>query len=423
MNPPNQALTVVAPLDRDPVRLQALRDLLAGVQKELRRQPAPFDPGRLPDTHFTRFIVLEDHELDPVLVWESNHDGKPLDYLRRAALAQPAGLDAIFAFCPGAPRAADPDAFARWAERHSLPYAAFHCAYRGTPKREVDAAIAAHRAIRAYLDEHRARLLRASPVEIEREIRAHLRALPDLDLTDYHKPVRDWLDRAWARLKLVKVLRHAPRGLRWYRQIPHAQAGEPVDEFDHPPHGKQEAIVQEDHIRQNQLTHVVDVKPGWFRRMNLDLVMQVIESEARAKYVHGELGGISSIHFARWVLVKDPRPGQHRDTRRDRLLFMSNYDFSWDSYLGEFIDRASKGLTAVWSNTEGFPRTKGLYDEGSRDEERFKQWTRNRQIPTDLWWSGVPESTVENVRNDVWIRRKLMRPMTDEELREWLTRL
>lgn len=415
MNPPSQALTVVVPLVRDPARLLELRELLARTQKDLRHQPALFDPSQLPDTHFTRFIVLEDPDLDPLLVWESNHDGRAADYLRRAAAAQPAGLAAIFDFCPGSPGTADPDAFARWAKRYCIPYQAFHCAYRGVSKREVDAAIAVHRAIRIFLDANRVRLLRAAPAEIEAEVRAHLRSLPDIDLIDYHRPVRDTLDRVWARVKLVKLLRHAPRAVPWIRQIPLAQANEPVEEIDRPVHGKDIAIVQEDHIRQNQLTHIVDVKPGWFRRMNLDIIMQYIESDARAKYVHGDLGGISSIHFARWVLLRHPK--------RDRLLFMSNYDFSWDSYLGEFIDRQSTGLTAVWSNTEGFPTTEGLSGKGSRDEERFKQWTRNRQIPTDLWWSGVPESTTENVRNDVWIRRKLMRPMTDQELPEWLTRL
>lgn len=415
MNPPCQALTVVVPLENVRERLDELRQLLARTQKELRNQPTPFDPAKLPDTHFTRFLVIEDKELEPLLVWESNHDGRARDYLRRCAEAQPDGLDAIFAFCPGAPRTADPAAFARWAHRHSIPYQAFHVAYRGVSKREVDAAIAVHEAIRAYLDEHRARLVHAAPVEIEGELRRHLRGRADIDLTDYHRPVRDLLDRSVGYLRMAKILRYVPQGLRWWRELQIAQSKEPVEPIDRPVHGKEEAIVQEDRIRQNQLTHIVDVKPGWFRKMNLDIIMHYIEAEARGKYVHGDLGGISSIHFARWVLLKHPR--------RDRLLFMSNYDFSWDSYLGEFIDRQSTGLTAVWSNTEGFPTTEGLSGKGSRDEERFKQWTRNRQIPTDLWWSGVPESTTENVRNDVWIRRKLMRPMTDEELTEWLTRL
>ena len=87
--------------------------------------------------------------------------------------------------------------------------------------------------------------------------------------------------------------------------------------------------------------------------------------------------------------------------RRHRLLFFSNYDGSWESYLGEFIDRAACGLTAVWSNTVGFPRTCRLLGAGARDEEAFKQWTRRHQILTQVWWSGVPDSTVQNIRDDV----------------------
>ena len=41
----------------------------------------------------------------------------------------------------------------------------------------------------------------------------------------------------------------------------------------------------------------------------------------------------------------------------------------------------------------------------------------------EVWWSGVPTATVQNVRNDVWIRRRLDRPMTEPELDQWLSQL
>jgi hypothetical protein len=137
--------------------------------------------------------------------------------------------------------------------------------------------------------------------------------------------------------------------------------------------------------------------------------------------VHGDLGGITSIHFARWVIVPDrwTKDGP----KRHRLLFFSNYDGSWESYLGEFVDRAAFGLSGVWSNTKGFPRTRNLIREGAKDEEAFKQWTRRHQIATQAWWSGVPDSTVQNIRNDLWIRRNFERALSDEELDEWLRRL
>ena len=156
---------------------------------------------------------------------------------------------------------------------------------------------------------------------------------------------------------------------------------------------------------------------GAFRLATLWLVLTVIDVAARVWSVRGDLGGITAIHFARWVILRDRRAVR---PRRHRLVFFSNYDGSWESYLGEFIDRASKGLTGVWSNTVGFPRSKRLLWEGASDEEAFKQWTRDHQIPTQVWWSGIPSSTVQNVRDDIWLRRRLDQTLDDKELARWL---
>jgi len=120
------------------------------------------------------------------------------------------------------------------------------------------------------------------------------------------------------------------------------------------------------------------------------------------------------------VILRDRRTGGRK---RHRLLFFSNYDGSWESYLGEFIDRAAYGLTAVWSNTMGFPPTEHLVCGGARNEEAFKQWTREHQIATQVWWTGVTHSTVQNIRDDIWIRRRLDRSMSDAELLTWMRKL
>src|SRR5262249_5555088 len=89
---------------------------------------------------------------------------------------------------------------------------------------------------------------------------------------------------------------------------------------------------REDHrgLVQNQLTHVVAIKPGWFRMKTLKLVLWSIGFLARHYYNRGNLGGIPSIHYARWMILEKQR----------QLLFFSNFDGSWESYLGDFIDQA-----------------------------------------------------------------------------------
>src|SRR5690606_10575116 len=114
----------------------------------------------------------------------------------------------------------------------------------------------------------------------------------------------------------------------------------------------------EDKIVQNQLTHLVEIKPGWFRSFTLKLVLNGIAYLVKISFNKGKLGGIPSIHFARWIIIDKGK----------RLLFFSNFDGSWENYLGDFVDKAAVGLTGVWSNTVEFPKTRFLLFKGARDE-------------------------------------------------------
>jgi hypothetical protein len=150
--------------------------------------------------------------------------------------------------------------------------------------------------------------------------------------------------------------------------------------------------VVEDVAVQNALSHCAVVKPGPVRRAALAVVFWAIRQRVAIVDRHtGSLGGIASIHFARWISLDGG----------ERLLFLSDYDGSWESYLAEFVDRASKGLSSIWSHTLGFPATRLLVFGGARDEEHFKRWTRERQIETPIWYSAYPSRTIANIHNDL----------------------
>jgi hypothetical protein len=169
--------------------------------------------------------------------------------------------------------------------------------------------------------------------------------------------------------------------------------------------------VVEDVAVQNALSHCVVVKPGVVRRLALRIVFWAIRQRVNIVDRHlGSLGGIASIHFARWV----PLDGG------DRLLFLSDYDGSWESYLAEFVDRASRGLSSIWSNTIGFPETWLLVFKGARDEDRFKRWTRDKQIETPIWYSAYPDRTVANIQNDLRIAQLLATDEPTPEDPAWL---
>jgi len=416
-----RALTVVAEI--------AGREELDRVLQQLRGQLQASFVSRLPDTHFTRFVIIDDDrgELPALLVWESNHDGSTAAYLAKCAGAEPAGLDAVLGCCAAYPArgARDRDAFVGWAKRRNVRAEAFYCAYRGVSRAQVDNDRAVHDAIRDYLDAHRGELVELAPVEIQHRLAAHVRA-QGLDARPQGDGEAMVLLRKlgyYAALVVVAAVAlvlfpiTVPMAYLGWKELRRREEDEQPPKATRPVHDDEGHRDLEDRIQQNQLTHVVDVKPGTFRLVTMRGFLFLVDVLSRGWCVYGDLAGITSIHFARWVLLKDPRG------RRHRLVFFSNYDGSWDAYLGEFIDRAAWGLTGVWSNTDGFPATEGLIRKGALDEEAFKQWARDHQRPTQVWWSGVRGATVQNVRDDVWIRRRLAGPVGDPDLPGWLRKL
>ena len=148
------------------------------------------------------------------------------------------------------------------------------------------------------------------------------------------------------------------------------------------------------------------------QEFTLRFVLAAINFVARFWANNGNLGGIPSIHFARWAVLDKGR----------RLLFLSNFDGSWENYLGDFIDKAAGGLTAIWSNTLGFPRTWLLVLAGARDEQRFKDFARKGQLGTEVWYTAYKELSVQNVNNNSRIRAGLYGSMSEPEALEWLRR-
>ena len=171
-----------------------------------------------------------------------------------------------------------------------------------------------------------------------------------------------------------------------------------------------EILARENQGTQNHMISVTQRKSGLTRRLTTRLAFWLIGTLARLQFQPGRLADIGTIHFARWVML----PGS-----RD-FAFLSNYGGSWESYLEDFITKAHNGLTAVWSNTVGFPRTENLIQKGATDGERFKRYARRSMLPTAFWFSAYPTLTTDNIRTNAAIRVGLAAAMTNEEATTWL---
>ncbi|MBC7891488.1 MAG: hypothetical protein H7Y12_04670 [Sphingobacteriaceae bacterium] len=426
------ALTVIAPIEE--VQAQELKETLAAIQQKIETNPIlPFK--QIPGIHFARFVLLDAYTdasgsvIPAQLAYSSNFDGSLSEHLHQIT-SPPVlmGFHRVFSGCVGFDHAAPP---ARAVEKFILKYQqkihTYYRGHRGMSVSQIKDENAVRNVIQAYLDV--TPLKGESTSQLKQQIEAHVaQQMPNwkppetVKLTTYSLRqvalfaglallvligISFYLS-AWLGASILLFFAGSALYLRHLEKTaqPLADGGKNFDKI-------QELSTNEDKIIQNQLTHLVPLQAGVFRRTVQQIALWALNTLARYTYNQGRLGDIGTIHFARWLLIDGGR----------RLLFFSNFDGSWENYLGDFVDRSATGLTLAWSNTQEFPRTKWLVTEGATDEELFKTWTRNYQLPTQVWYSGYRDLTVKNILRNRAIALGLYQPMTDAQTAEWLNLL
>lgn len=161
---------------------------------------------------------------------------------------------------------------------------------------------------------------------------------------------------------------------------------------------------------QNPMLSVTWVKPGPFRRFTLALGMWSIRLLVVSALRQGNLGRIVTVHFARWVKP----PGS------DALIFISNYDGSWVSYLEDFSALAPQGVNLAWGHSRGFPTARMMIFDGCTDSDSFKRFAKRSMRPTHFWYTAYPGVTLENTRRNALIHDGLLRAANATEAQDWL---
>ncbi len=377
--------------------------------------------------HFGRFVLLpgsapgSDGAPRALLLFESNFDGELAQHLAELWAEAGALLSPLLAHCEGFEAPGDGEKFARVVRAHLREASAYFVAHPGLTVARVRADARLRLAFGRFLDERRAELVGLTPRAIVMRAREALGAAGagagesadgasfTLERTEPENPglrrsvLGVLFAHAWALLTTVVIALGHDLSERLHA-LWHDTAEQKADPV------RLSRVFREEAGRlDNGLTHVVRVKPGAFRRGALRLALRVTDELAKLGSASGKLGGIDSIHCARWVLLED-----------GRLVFLSNYGGSFEAYLGDFIDRASRALTMIWSNTRGFPLTLAWIFAGARDEARFKRWTRVHQLPTPLWYSAYPGLTVSEVLENAELRNILATDLDDAGARRVL---
>ena len=422
-----QGLTVIAAIR--PGREDRLREVLRPIGDDIRgarvrdaAQRPHIDFCRSRTVHFARFAILDDPDRGSDrrrLLYSSNYDGE-LDEHVAELMTITSGMDEIWGCCEGYDGAAR---FGEFIHAHRLAAEAFYIAFRHESVERIRRYIAIRQQAQPALDAAPstvslgtilAGLFPAGPASVGdvghdadtpgRRIAAVvdrlLRALPlVIDVA-----------RAIVRCGVINVFLGARRIIasldrytvfRWFNwltrnrkpstdpiyssvALDNCAARVPVVPGDEFPSAldRDPPSFREDVVAQNQLTVITVLRPGQIDRVRS--VMSAIESYASRLAPDGSLIGVSTIHFVRWVLLDEGR----------RLVLLSDYDGSWEAYIDEFAEMILSGLDAIWETAFGYP------PDGARDLPAFKQFLRNHQVPSELFYSAYPDETVLNIIGD-----------------------
>ncbi len=198
----------------------------------------------------------------------------------------------------------------------------------------------------------------------------------------------------------------------WLRTLERADAAQDAPPVD--PLMLREMARREDWIPQNHMGSVVLIKPGVLRMIiiraghhGLGLALRIV---ARSGY----LGSMRTIHFAHWAMVNN----------KSRLMFFSNFDQTWESYLDDFIEKAHGGLTLAWCCGVGFPPTRFLVKDGASHGRQFKEWARHSMTVSRFWYSAYKDLTAEQIERNFRIACGLRKPiLSDKEAASWINDL
>lgn len=416
-----------------PSHVEDLRQLLGSMNSE----PGILDPvnalipfGQFEKLHFARVLILDDQTLDDIAVYGlpkvnyptylailGDSDGGTDEFLAEMAGRAAEGLRGILAHCEGYDPGAD---LLGWMKTHNVSPTANYINWIGRTVQQVKEEDALRQAIETFLQNRAESLGEMPPRQLWNTLK---RFAADevqqgrITLTPPEPTPLGWQIRTLLHLLGIPILTLilSPLillGLPFFLiQLRRCEESDPeIAPRVDPDHANLLSTL-EDHGVTNQFSAMGSLKPGWFRRLTMILVLCAIDYTARHIFKRGRLARVTSIQFARWVFLDDKR----------RVIFTSNYDGSLESYMDDFINKVGFGLNVVFSNGIGYPTTNWLIMDGAKDEQRFKDYLRRHQMPTQAWYNAHPGLTALDKWRNSLIREGLEKAtMTDTEIQDWL---
>lgn len=413
------ALTIIAPVRPD------RRRHLVRVLDEMKADPShnsvlPF--GALRGCHFGRVVLIpgengsNGHAAGDSLLLASDCDGSADEHLRDLVDTSQTGLDQLFGACEGYPRGLiDREQRLAYLNRQRLHPHAYYVHQQGRTVEQIAQEENLHHQLEAFVGSIRFPTDRA--LQVREQIRAFVQREPSL---------------AWAlepavppdlAFRLREAIHHAAFPLGFIALSPLAvpaialvlllirlaEEHDRADDIQPRAETIRELTALEDHTSCSGYTAAAFVKPGLLRQLTVHGLLEFIGWGARHVFTRRSLAGVKTIHFARWI-----------PSGNGRVVFLSNFDGSVESYNNDFIDLVGAGLNLIFSNAQGYPRTTWLIRGGAMNEQKFKDYLRRKQVPTPVWHSAYRHLTVANINRNSKLRAGLSGKMDEQEARQWL---
>lgn len=119
----------------------------------------------------------------------------------------------------------------------------------------------------------------------------------------------------------------------------------------------------------------------------------------------GGLLGLKLIHFARWVLIRRdqwPDLGQGKQNlQNDYMLFLSNFNGTWDQYIDAFADGIPRGLDLFWYTSTKYPHSIPI--------STFKSYITHNQIYTNYYYNATPGSAQRDIKRALMVAAAVQR--------------
>ena len=130
-----------------------------------------------------------------------------------------------------------------------------------------------------------------------------------------------------------------------------------------------------------EFTVFVPIKPGQTQALR-DTLHHYRTDPTAQKEMRAAFNQIGTVHTARYVIFDN-------DTR---LMFASEFDGSWDTYIDEFATTSiSDVFSEVFTFSEGFP---GI------SAPNVKDWFVAHQVPASTFISAYPDLTTKQILKD-----------------------